>query len=312
MKLPELQQRLKAGELESFYIFTGEEIAVMDIYIDIIAKIKKVTPARANEVKDITSKITNKGIMNQSGIYIISNDKEFMKDSTIWDRYKNGTIQGDNIIILIYNELDKRTKFYKHFKNTLTEFEKLSTPVLASYVTRDVGLVEQNATKLVTKCQNNYNQILLEADKIRNLAHANKITNNEAFIIAIEQDLIYTPEDEIVFQFVDSVCSRQVRTAFRLSSTLSKQGDNVLGPITLLYNNFRSMLLVQSAGNTSNLSNRTGLSGWEIMKAKEKGTNYTVGELVRIIRVIRESEKGIKTGILESKIALDYILTGIM
>ena len=46
--------------------------------------------------------------------------------------------------------------------------------------------------------------------------------------------------------------------------------------------------------------------------AKEKGVNYNIGELVAYLRLIRETEKGIKTGAIEQSMSLDYILANVL
>ena len=88
--------------------------------------------------------------------------------------------------------------------------------------------------------------------------------------------------------------------------------ENPLGIISLLYTNFRSMLLVQSAGKGADITKRTGLTPWQVKLAKEKGVHYNIGELVRAIRIIRETEKGIKTGAIEQTMSLDYILANVL
>ena len=88
--------------------------------------------------------------------------------------------------------------------------------------------------------------------------------------------------------------------------------ENPLGAISLLYTNFRSMLLVQSAGAGADITKRTGLTGWQVKLAKEKGVNYNIGELVAYLRLIRETEKGIKTGAIEQSMSLDYILANVL
>ncbi len=88
--------------------------------------------------------------------------------------------------------------------------------------------------------------------------------------------------------------------------------ENPLGLISLLYSNFKSMLIIQSIEPGANISQRSGLTPWQIKLAKEKGNNYSIIELVSIIKIIRETEKGIKTGLMESDKAIDYILVSIL
>ena len=112
-------------------------------------------------------------------------------------------------------------------------------------------------------------------------------------------------------ELIDAVCRRQPHKSYELWHELKKVNENPLGVISLLYSNIRSMLLVQSAGG-GDISNRTGLTAWQIKIAREKGKHYSIGELVKGLRSIRETEKGIKIGAIDQSIALDYILASLL
>lgn len=75
------------------------------------------------------------------------------------------------MIIFKYNNLDKRNKFYKQFENNIVEFNKLSDEVLTKYIQRELNvgtnLTDINCKKLIDICGSNYNQILLELDKLK-------------------------------------------------------------------------------------------------------------------------------------------------
>lgn len=60
------------------------------------------------------------------------------------------------------------------------------------------------------------------------------------------------------------------------------------------------------------ITERTGLTAWQVKLAKEKGNHYSIGELVNAMKIIRSSEKGIKTGMIEQEVAIDYILVNIL
>jgi DNA polymerase III delta subunit len=194
----------------------------------------------------------------------------------------------------------------------VTEFQKLSPEVLAKYIKREIGLDINKAVKFAELCDCNYSRILLECDKVKHLAQANNINIDQAYDIAIRENLIYTSPKDVIFELIDAICKRQPERSYNLLEELTAINENPLGAISLLYTNFRSMLLVQSAGAGADITKRTGLTGWQVKLAKEKGVNYSVGELVTAIRMIRETEKGIKTGMIEQVMALDYILANVM
>jgi DNA polymerase III delta subunit len=312
MQLHELKEQLVKKTLQPLYIFTGEEIAIMNIYIDKIAKIAGSKAKRVDSVGSIFGKLQNQSFMNKPSCYVIRDDKDYLAQEKIWDSLNNGLVQGNNIIILVYSNLDKRSKFYKHHADMVTEFQKLSPEVLAKYIIREIGLDINKAAKFAELCDCNYNRILLECDKVKHLAQANNINIDQAYDIAIRENLIHTSPKDVIFELIDAVCKRQPERSYNLLEELTAINENPLGAISLLYTNFRSMLLVQSAGAGADITKRTGLTGWQVKLAKEKGVNYSVGELVTAIRMIRETEKGIKTGMIEQVMALDYILANVM
>jgi len=312
MQIHELKEQLVKKIVQPIYIFTGEEIAIMDIYINKIAEIMNTKPKRVDSIGSIFRRLQNQSFVNKPSCYVIRDDKDYMQQDKIWEQMNNGLIQGDNTIILVFTNLDKRSKFYKQHTDMLTEFEKLIPQVLAKYIKREIGLDINKAVKFAELCDCNYSRILLECDKIKHLAQANNISIDQAYDIAIRDNLIYTSPKDVIFELVDAVCKRQPERSYLLLDELMATNENPLGAISLLYTNFRSMLLVQSAGTKADITKRTGLTGWQVKLAREKGVNYSVGELVKYLRLIRETEKGIKTGVIEQEMSLDYILANVL
>lgn len=312
MQLHELKEQLVKKTLQPLYIFTGEEIAIMNIYIDKIAEIIGVKPNRVDSVSSIFSRLQNQSFLNKPNCYVIRDDKDYMQQEKVWESMNLGAVQGDNIIILVYTNIDKRSRFYKQHTDRLVEFEKLIPEVLAKYIKRDIGLDIKEGVQLANICDCNYSRIILECDKLKQLAAAKDINIHAAYQIALQERLIYIEPKDVIFDLIDAACKRQVGRSFDLWEELKLINESPLGVISLLYTNFRSMLLVQSAGAGADITKRTGLTGWQVKLAKEKGVNYNIGELVSAIRTIRETEKGIKTGMIEQEMALDYILANVM
>lgn len=312
MQIYELKEQLVKKTLQPLYIFTGEEIAIGNIYIDKIAAIMNTKPKRVDSVGSIFGKLQNQSLMNKPSCYVIRDDKEYLAQDKIWDSLNNGLVQGDNVIILIYNNLDKRSRFYKHHKEMLTEFEKLIPEVLAKYIKREIGLDPKYGIQFAELCDCNYSRILLECDKLKHLAAARNCNIQSAYAIAIKEKLIHIEPKDVIFELIDAVCKREITRSYRLYEELKAVNESPLGVISLLYTNFKSMLLVQSAGAGANITKRTGLTPWQVKLAKEKGVHYGIDELVRAIRIIRETEKGIKTGAIEQNMSVEFILASVL
>lgn len=311
MQLSELKEQLVNKAVNPLYIFTGPEIAIMNIYIDKIAAVSGTQIKRVDNVSSIYSRLQNNAFTTRLSCYIIRNDKELTTQEKAWQNLITSVKQGKNVIILIYDTIDKRGKFYKQFASQIVEFEKLSTEVLARYIKKEIGLPESYGADLAEICDKDYSRILLECDKLKHLSNITKTDIQTTYRQAIQEKLIYVSPKDVIFSFIDSVCRREIQKVYNLYSELLAINESPLAIISLLYNNFRAMLLVQSAGS-GNIANRTGLTPWQIKIAKEKGNNYSVPELVSALRTIREVERGIKTGTIEQNLAVDYLLVNVL
>ena len=311
MQIHELKEQLVKKVVKPIYIFTGEEVGIMDIYIQKISDIMETPAKRVDSIATIYSKLQNNSFINKPNCYIIRDDKDYLNQEKIWAGINEGVTQGKNTIILIYTNLDKRGKFYKAHAEMLTHFDKLIPEVLAKYIKKEIGLDINKAVKMAELCDCDYSRILLECDKLTHLSRAMNLPIDHTYDMAVREKLVYTAPKDVIFEFIDAICKRQIPRSYKLLDELKALNESPLGVISLLYTNIRSMLLVQSAG-TEDIANRTGLTAWQIKIAKEKGNNYSINELVKALRAIRETEKAIKTGTIEQAMALDYILASIL
>lgn len=325
MQLHELKEQLVKKIVQPLYIFTGEEVAIMDLYLDKISKVSGLPMKRVDSIESIFNKMQNtNSFVNQAYCYIIRDDKDYLAQEKVWDRFNTGAAQSNNIIILIYTNLDKRGKFYKHHnspnsadlpfadKSYIIEFEKLIPEVLAKYIKKDIGLDIPMGIELAGICDCNYNRIKLECDKLQHLAVVRGCKIAQAYEIALEENILYIQPGAVLFEFIDAVCMRDIDRVYNLLQQLKANNENPLAMISLIYSNLKSILLVTSAGNGQGITEKTGLTAWQVKLAKEKGNHYSIGELVSAITILRTTEKGIKTGMIEQEMAIDYILVNIL
>ena len=238
--------------------------------------------------------------------YVIRDDVEFTKEESIWGNLEG--IIGQNLVIWVFTSLDKRSKFYKQFKNLICEFNHLSEDVLLKYVQKEINLTEHNARYLIQLCGNDYSRILLEIDKIKHLAFQEDY--DWAFNVLLEKGTIYQPPRDAIFMWVDAVLKRQKLAAFGLLQECIEIGEASLTLISVLYNNAKQVLQVQSC-ESKDIVNTSGLTAWQVKCAKDKMGYYTNRELVNMLKIIQEVEKNIKIGLISEDISVPYILVSI-
>jgi DNA polymerase III delta subunit len=312
MQLAELRKTIIDKELNNYYMFVGNEIKVMDTYIKQIVDTFNLEPIRVDSLATVFSKLTSNNLTDKQKCYIISNDDDFLKaeNEKVWDKMKD--LNFKCVVIMIYNTMDKRTKFFKYHndRDLMTEFEPLASEVLIKYITKEIDLTKDYCEELIGICAGNLNKILLEVNKIKCLSDSCDISANKAYNQLIEEQVIYVPAKDLLFPFIDAVCMGNVQLSYTIWNKI-KGVENSMAILSLLYSNFRNTLSLQLAGNVKGVCELTGLTPFQIQLAKPRLGIFTKEELINIIKTVRKVEKGIKTGWIDETIAIKYVLTQI-
>ena len=313
MDVSTLKAYIKSNRLPNYIIFAGDEWKVQEIYIQQIAKVTKRDIIRIDNITDIYSKLKNRPFVQKPAIYIVRDDKELMQNEKLQGQIE--TVLNQNILIHLVTNLDKRTRFYKSFKASICDFERLSDSMLSKYIRKEIKLSERQIQRLIEICEHDYGRILLEIDKIGwymvSFPATYPITYEEAFEQLVAEGTIHVPAKDSIFNFVDAVLDRRCNNLFELLQDCYDTGEPTMVMLSVLYNNAKAVLQVQSyEGN--NLSKATGLTGWQIKNAKPHVNKYTDLELIAFMKLIQKCELGIKTGQIEEQFVIEYILARIL
>ena len=312
MDVSSLKSQIKLKTVPSFLIFAGEEWKVQEIYINQIAKAMNKEVRRIDSITDIYSSLKNKSFVQKSYVYVVRDDKELMTNEKIQQQINSGLL-ADNILILILTNIDKRTRFYKSYNAQICVFEKLSNNLLKKYIKVETKLSERNIQRLIDICESDYGRILLEIDKIKRYAleYGDFEKPDHSFEVLLATGTIYQPPYDAIFDLVDAILDRKVNKAFDLLQQAYDIGEATLVMLTVLYNNAKAVLQVQTyQGN--NLSKATGLTGFQISNAKKHVGKYSDNALIYIVELVQKIEKGIKTGKMEDEFAMQYLLCHIL
>lgn len=311
MNIQELQKQIIKKEFDNLYVFLGEEIAIQKIYINKMATIKNLEIQYIEEYKQIHNSLKVNDLFGSKKLYVILDDLDILKQEKIWEEIDtNG-----NIIIFKYNNIDKRNKFYKFFEKQIVEFNKLSDEVLVKYIQKEVPLGVQNCKKLIDICNSNYNQILLEIDKILKSSFSIDETCydyfDRVFMELEKQGAFHKEISDITFEFVEKVLKRDIKQVYKLQKQLKQIGESNIKVLAILYNSIKVVLLIQSC-KSKDICKTTGLQYYQVKYNQDKLNYYRIGELVHILRLIQKIESGIKQGTIDEVISLDYLLVNIL
>ena len=328
MKLSDLQKQIVSKNIDRVLLLYGEEVAIMDIYLDKIYKATGGDVFRFDSVKEAYAKLVQRRITaGGSRVFVVRDDKDFFKADKEWGKVFTAAENGADYLILIYSTMDRRSKFYKQNQEKLCEFEKLSSSVLAGYINKLLpGMSAAETEQFAQICECSYSRILLEADKVKHYAHAldnraldSGITSTYCvdygmcFKELLKQGVIYQPIGDITFLFTDAILTRNKRDTAKYLLQAKAVGESEILTLSVLYNGFKQILMVQGLGSDqSEPCKRTGLTPWQVKMAKEKQGHYSIAELVNALKVIRFVEKGIKTGAIDADVAVEYVIVNIM
>lgn len=314
MNIQELQKQIINKEFDKLYIFLGEEIAIQKIYINMIAQKTGLELQYVEDIKSVYNRLSNNNIFNINRLYVILDDMDFTKQEKIFNELQSKI--GDNILIFKFNSLDKRGKFYKQFEDKMVEFNKLSDEVLIKYIQKELPpLSIFNCQKLIDICNSNYNQILLEIDKIKQYGIKYYVDLddivNDAFVELEKQGAFHKEILDITFTFIEKVITRDIKAVYELQKKLKQINESNIKLLSLLYNNIKTVLLIQSC-KSNDICKTTGLQYYQVKYNKDKVNYYSAGELVHALKLIQKVESGIKTGEIDEQISLDYLLINIL
>ena len=310
MTIVELKEQIRNNELAPFYIFTGEEWKIQEIYLEQISKTTQKTIKRIDSIADVYSSLRNGSLLRKSYIYVVRDDKELMTNEKLQAQLSD--LLKSDMLIMMLTTLDKRLKFYKTYKDSVVEFELLNPLILRRYIQKEIALSDKHADKLIEVCEGNYGRCLLEIDKITCLVLSDiegcYYDPDTAFEELLSRGIIIQPPKDAIFDFVDAILDGKVTASYALYQECIDCGEAVMVMLTVLYNNAKAVLQVQSC-ESDDIEKSTGLTSWQISNAKKHCNRFGNKELINLMQLCYECQKRIVTGTMEEEFAMPYILT---
>lgn len=293
--LLDLQTQIREGSLLPFYIFTGEEIELQNIYLKQMGNV-----IRVDRVADIYNKITSKLISGKFAVYVVRDDMDFIKSEKTWgsisDRIRNA------VLIIQVTTSNKCKKFIKELNDCVVEFNHMTTKQLLNVVNMDCSV--SNKQYFIEACNNDLNTInnYLDIFKRVGIKELNK---------KIVDEYIPTKEDVTVFQLADAVMRKDEQLTFRLLDQLLEDKNNVMGIIYAIYSQLHKCVLVEGYRGEKNISKVTGINSW-ICNNILRDNRIEPSKLLTALRLVQKYDKGIKTGKYDGVMACYSLIVEIL
>ena len=309
MELIDLMKKISRNDIPHFLILFGEEQKIIDIYINNIRDKIQAKKVVKESVSSVVKNIGKKSIDKCKKLYIVTEDIAFTKLEDNWESAKNAI--NKDYVILRYNSLDKRSAFVRKNQQNIVEFSHLSGDVLQQYIQRDLpDLSDENVSKLISYCSNDYGRILLEVDKIKQYSSViTDLTIDSCFIQLDKQGLFHKEIGDITFELTDAVLGGYPEKAIQKLDEAKRKGEPAMMISSILYNGFRNLLAYQGLGkNKQGAMERTGMTKGELWGCTKNVGGYSMEEVKRNMLFCQKVESGIKMGTIDEDIALEYLV----
>ena len=311
MNILDLQKDIVSKNLKNIYIFYGPENALIELYIKRIRSIFNSFISCDNCQALIGNLSGNSLFKTDKELYVIRGDKDFQTSEVYWD-LMNKASKKEIFAIFKYVSVDQRSKFFKKFSDFCVEFDYMSPDILKKHIKKDIAISDSDCDYLIKICKKDYGRILNEVDKVQNAAKAYKLSDSDAFKMCYNSGVFYEEPEDVAYDLVSSILSRNIKSIYSLLNESERRGDNPIMILSLIHSNIKAVLQVQTLADNKNISDATGLTPFQVKNAKKYVGRYTDKELCRFIQYINYVDKSIKNGVISSDMSLDYLLLNVL
>ncbi len=274
----DLMSDIRANKLKPFYIFIGEEIGLMNVYLGQI----KPNVIRESSILTTLPSLTQRSLIDSNRVYAVRDDKDFISNESRWKRLEDiryGTL------IIMYTKVDGRSKFLKQFEDNVVTFDRMTSSQLLNHFAKSVNFPTPLLEQIIELCERDYSRISNELDKLNRVS----LPTEEAVNTIVHRDVEFQ-----IFEAVDSVIRYEPVKAFEYVEILLATQENVLGFLTLLYNQFSSAARI--LGSSDAKESTVNIKQFTINKIKSN-FNYSLDSAFQGMIIIGDIIEGIKSGL---------------
>ena len=118
--------------------------------------------------------------------------------------------------------------------------------------------------------------------------------------------------DTFIFNLLDAVSGNQKEKAFGLLHNILRSGREVFGTIAMMINQFELLLMVaelkEEGKNLGQITETLKISEFRIRKAMGYTEKFSVDRLKHVLSQLYETDRNIKTGLMEQNLALELLI----
>lgn len=218
------------------------------------------------------------------------------------------------VFVIETEKLDERKKVVKRLKERaiVLEAKKPSQAELMRYVGDELnrqGQKMERATveRLLFLCQDDWGKLVRELDKLQLYA-----SDGADIPIEIVNDLVPRTLEDNVFQLSEFLVARRADKALRLVRDLEKQGQELIGLLSLLARQYRNMYLAkqltEKGYGEKQIASKIGAHPYTVKLAAQASRNFSEAQLGKALTLIADTDEAMKTGRGDKRVTFDTLV----
>lgn len=312
--LKDLKEDILNNKIEKFYVFYGEDYGIRKHYINKLSTFFEET--RAIDSMDlISNQQRGSGLFSVKTLYIIHGDIIFARKKSAYIQSTINKLKDDAVVLVYENELPN-SPLFKDFSDYITYFPVVQDKIAYQFIDSEVRLSLDSKKELAYNCKNNYNNILLEADKIRNYAEAKNIS----YQIAYEElqhngQLLYEYDTFNINEFMNDVLKGNFKNMDYWTTIITKNyKDQFWMSLSYIFTDYLIAYFIVKYGKYegSTYAYNCGLNWGRIKSIREFVIPYSAKSLLETANDVADLDMQIKFGKLQQDDLYDRFLCTIM
>ncbi|MBR3254853.1 MAG: DNA polymerase III subunit delta [Clostridia bacterium] len=334
MTVEAVEKELKSGNLQSIYLFYGEELYLLEtcvkkiksLFGETVKGINYVT-IDENNIASLISEIETPAFGYEKKLIIVKNSGLLKKEgkrkntelASLKDKLNeyivknNKAIKQSIILVIIEDDIGKHdliSTIEKYGISVKFEFQKpiqLENRIKAICNGYKVNIDSSTIKYFIECCGTNMQELINEIRKLIEFAGENGTIKKEDI-----DKLSIKKLESVIFELTDNLGKKQISEALNVMNNLIYQKEPVQKILITLYNHFKKLYFVALASNINkdlievlNLKpNQTFL----INKYKTQARYFKINELKTILQKLIDLDYGYKIGQIDLQIGLESIL----
>lgn len=221
-----------------------------------------------------------------------------------------------NTAVFIYEQPLPDSTLFKEYDNCVTYFPTVSDNIALEFVDSEVKLSLKSKEELAANCENNYNNILLECDKIKQYAHSKNISEQSAYDeLNMSGQLLYTPEKYASNLLMNDILINNFNSLGYWSQLINTYYTNEFWmSLGFIFNDYLIAYLITKYGkyNGSNKSFDYGLPWSRTKEIRELIIPYEADYLLECAYKVSKLDMAVKKGNIQIEDLFDHFMCTII